>query len=187
MAAKRLVMKDIGELFRLRFEVGLSQRKVAKILGCTHSTVHEYEKRAKAGGLGEFSEIKDLSREELLNILGLKAECFHLPRKAKYLPDWSVIHRELSRKHVTLRLLWTEYKQEHPEGYQYTQFCELYKRWSGKLSVSMRPERRCLWTMRALPLRLLILGVGRFSKPSYLWVFWGRVPICMLKPVGVSL
>ena len=26
-------------------------------------------------------------------------------------------------KHVTLMLLWDEYKQAYPEGYQYSQFC----------------------------------------------------------------
>ncbi len=133
-------MKDIRELFRLRFEVGLSQTKVAKVLGCGRSTVYEYEQRALSGGIRDFGQIKDLSEEQLLNILGLKAQGFL--RKRKHLPDWSVIHRELSKKHVTLSLLWSEYKEEHPGGYQYTQFCELYKRWSEKLSASMRQDHR---------------------------------------------
>lgn len=34
--------------------------------------------------------------------------------------DW--VHRELRRKNVILQLLWAEYKQTHPEGYQYTPF-----------------------------------------------------------------
>ncbi len=45
-------------------------------------------------------------------------------------------------KHVTLQLLWHEYKDTHPYGYQYSQFCERYKvigirdpfRWPGGLS-----------------------------------------------------
>ena len=32
-------------------------------------------------------------------------------------------------------LLWTEYKAEHPDGYQYSQFAELYRRFEKKLSV----------------------------------------------------
>ncbi len=38
--------------------------------------------------------------------------------------------------------LWAEYKEIHPEGYQYTQFCEYYRRWRGKLDYCMRQEHR---------------------------------------------
>ena len=48
------------------------------------------------------------------------------------------IHRELKRKHVTLSILWDEYIERNPEGYRYSRFCELYRSWEGKLSVTMR-------------------------------------------------
>jgi transposase len=35
-------------------------------------------------------------------------------------------------------LLWEEYRADHPEGYGYSRFCELYTRWEGKLSPVMR-------------------------------------------------
>jgi DNA replication protein DnaC len=53
-------------------------------------------------------------------------------------PDWASIHRELKRKHVTLAILWDEYVERNPEGYRYSRFCELYRSWEGKLSVTMR-------------------------------------------------
>jgi transposase len=53
-------------------------------------------------------------------------------------PDWASIHRELKRKHVTLSILWDEYIVRDPEGYRYSRFCELYRIWAGKLSVTMR-------------------------------------------------
>ena len=53
-------------------------------------------------------------------------------------PDWASIHRELKRKHVTLSILWDEYIARNPEGYRYSRFCELYRGWEGKLSVTMR-------------------------------------------------
>lgn len=43
---------------------------------------------------------------------------------------------------VTLFLLWTEYKPRCPEGVQYSRFCELYRRWSRGLKLSMRQERK---------------------------------------------
>ena len=36
-------------------------------------------------------------------------------------------HRELARhKGVTLQLLWLEYREAHPDGYQYSRFCDRY-------------------------------------------------------------
>jgi transposase len=53
-------------------------------------------------------------------------------------PDWAGIHRELKRKHVTPSILWDEYIERHPDGYRYSRFCELYRGWEGRLSVTMR-------------------------------------------------
>jgi len=52
-------------------------------------------------------------------------------------------HKELqSRKHVTLALLWQEYKEQHPDGYQYSWFCQSYRDWTAHLDVVMRHEHR---------------------------------------------
>ena len=39
-------------------------------------------------------------------------------------------------------LLWQEYKEREPSGYQYSQFCDLFRRWQGKLDLSMCQEHR---------------------------------------------
>jgi transposase len=53
-------------------------------------------------------------------------------------PDWCEIHRELKRKHVTLAMLWDKYIERHPDGYRSSRFCELYRSWASRLSVTMR-------------------------------------------------
>ena len=58
------------------------------------------------------------------------------------LPDWPEVHREFKRKGVTLALLWEEYKAIHPDGLQYSQFCDRYRVWSGKLDLVMRQNHR---------------------------------------------
>ncbi len=58
---------------------------------------------------------------------------------ARPLPDWSQMRAELRRPSVTLRLVWREYRQVHPAGYGYSQFCELYRRWAGQLDPTLRP------------------------------------------------
>ena len=51
-------------------------------------------------------------------------------------------HAERRHKNVTLALLWHEYKAEHPEGLQYSQFCERYRAWRQRLDVVMRQTHR---------------------------------------------
>ena len=52
------------------------------------------------------------------------------------------IRKELNRKGVTLHLLWLEYRAANPDGYQYSQFCLLYRQWTGKLDVCLRQTHR---------------------------------------------
>lgn len=144
MAQERLAMRDIKELLRLRFKVGLTQRQTAKASGFGRTTVQEYEARALAANLTEPAEIEKLSPEELYRRLGFKiVGSVAVNSGAKELPDWHTIREDLSRhKHTTLMLLWTEYKEAHPDGYQYSQFCDLYNQWKSKISVVMRQEHK---------------------------------------------
>jgi transposase len=57
-------------------------------------------------------------------------------------PDWNHVHQELRRAGVTLGLLWQEYKAVHPNGYQYSQFCNRYRDWSGTLDLPMRQTHK---------------------------------------------
>ena len=58
------------------------------------------------------------------------------------LPDYDYIHAELRKKGVTLSLLWQEYKEQDPHGYQYSQFCHQYRKWAAKIDPVMRQEHR---------------------------------------------
>jgi len=52
------------------------------------------------------------------------------------------LFRESKKKGVTLQLLWYEYKQGNPDGYQYSQFCHLYRQQIKKLDVTLRQQHR---------------------------------------------
>jgi transposase len=67
---------------------------------------------------------------------------FQGPPPDRTLPDWNWVHKEMRRPHVTLRLLWDEYKHEHADGYQYSWFCERYAEIRGKLDPVMRQEHK---------------------------------------------
>jgi transposase len=58
-------------------------------------------------------------------------------------PDWTQIHQELqTHKDLTLQLVWQEGRESNPEGYGYSRFCDLYRRWLGKLDLVLRQEHR---------------------------------------------
>lgn len=136
---ERLSMRKIREVLRLRLEAGLSARQVAASLQMARSSVKDYERRLAAAGLG-WPLPAELSDVELERRLYPPASA--LPRAARAVPDWSVLHQELRRPGVTLMLLWEEYKAAHPEGFQYSWFCEHYHAWAGKLDVVMRQSHR---------------------------------------------
>lgn len=146
MAPETLVMRMIREVLRLKFEKGLSGSKAAKGANCARSTVREYLARAKEAGLTCFEDVTKLTDAELNARLFPKSPNGPLSRaSSRPLPEWSAVHAELKRHknvNLTLSLLWEEYKGQHPDGYQLSQFCEYYARWKGKLVLSMRQEHR---------------------------------------------
>lgn len=53
--------------------------------------------------------------------------------------SWNIEHwtRELRRVGVTRQLLWREYRQAHPDGYGYSQFCERLRRYVERRDLTM--------------------------------------------------
>lgn len=137
MGAERLPMRRIREILRLKNECGLSHRAIAQACGVGLGTVSEYLQRAERSGL-----LWPLPAE--LDEAALEARLFSAPSPARgrAVPDLARLHQELKRTGVTLHLLWEEYREVHPDGYGYSQFCEYYRRWAKKLKPSMRQQHR---------------------------------------------
>jgi transposase len=131
-------MRRIREILRLKYEGGLRHRAIARACGVGVGTVSGYLERARLSGLSW-----PLPAE--LDDAGLEARLFSATPagRERALPDLVAIHQELKGVGVTLHLLWEEYRQVHGEsGYGYSQFCELYRRWAGRLRPSMRQVHR---------------------------------------------
>ena len=140
MANKGLSMRKVREVLRLHHVAGLSGRAIARSLKLSPVTVTRYIRRAEEAGLswplpGSLDDAQ-LERRLLPGAASMPGET-RFP-----VPEWSTVHRELRRKGVTLALLWQEYKQTHPEGMQYSRFCQMYRAWAAKLDVVMRLEHR---------------------------------------------
>ena len=135
MAAKRLSMRKLKEVLRLA-ALGRSDRTITRSLDIGRSTVRRYRTRADEVGLG-WAVVCELAESELTARLFPAPEAGGGPRP---LPDWTQVRQELSRKGVTLDLLWLEYKAVHSDGYQYSRFCDLYRQWRGTLDLVLRHE-----------------------------------------------
>jgi len=129
-------MRKIREILRLR-AAGRSQREIAASIGIGQSTVGDCLTRARRAGIDAASELDDAALERAL--YPPKPE---LPAASRGWPDWAYVHRELRKKSVTLFLLWEEYKATHPDGFQYSWFCEHYRAFAAKVDVVMRQSHR---------------------------------------------
>jgi len=130
-------MRYVKDILRLKHQNQLSVREIAGSCGLPASTVGDYLQRAQAAGLS-WPLPEEISDAELVERLLKVATVVPASCPAKALPDWPALQAQLRRKGVTLQLLWQEYRQAHPEGYQRSQFCQLYRDWAKTLDPVLR-------------------------------------------------
>jgi len=134
-------MRKVKEVLRLRFGLGLQQNQIARSCGIGQATVHRYLKKAGAAGLSWPlpEDLDDRRLQQLLFPGAVGRPC----KTARSLPDFAEVRRQLqAHKHLTLQLVWEEYRETQPDGYGYSRFCELYKRWKRNQEVVLRQEHR---------------------------------------------
>lgn len=136
MAARRLSMRKIREILRLKYEQECSVRQIAQSCNVSIGIVSNYIARARGAGL-TWPLPPDCDDAALEQRLFGSA---HSGGRQK--PPMEHIHHELKKKGVTLQLLWYEYKQANPDGYQYSQFCELYRAWKKSLERCLHQDHR---------------------------------------------
>src|ERR1039457_120131 len=135
MPQERVTMRKIREILRLAWSCGQSRKSIAAGCRVGKTTVTDTTARANAAGLSwPLPQVDDDALERLL----YPPVPILIPRKAP-LPDWNSLHIEwTTRKNLTLMLLWQEYKEQVPDGYQYSYFCDRYHQWHKRLDLSMR-------------------------------------------------
>jgi len=127
-------MRKIKDLLRLKYQQHLSHRQIAASLGIAVGSVHEYLQRAQDAQITwpQAEQIPDTQLERSL-FPSVRA----LPEAGIPLPDWPHVARELTRKGVTLLLLWEEYHAHHPTGLGYSQFCKRFAAYRTTLDPRM--------------------------------------------------
>ena len=131
-------MRKIREILRQKWALGRTHREVAQSLSIGLGTVSGVERRARAAGL-DWAAVEGVPDEVLEGRLYPPGPTGKGPRPW---PDCGYLHAERRKPGVTLELLHLEYLEQHPDGYRYTQFCEIYRRWLKRRGLSMRQLHR---------------------------------------------
>jgi transposase len=134
-------MRKIKEVLRLRFGLSLGQEEIARSCSIAQATVHRYLERAATAGLTW--PLPDEFDDQRLNELLFPTRPLYPPSTPRPGLDFADVHRQLQKnRHVTLQLLWEEYRETQPGGYRYSRFCELYRRWSRNQDVVLRQDHK---------------------------------------------
>jgi len=133
-------MRKLKEVLRLHF-LGLSQHQIARSCSISQSTVHEYLSAAEAAGV-KWPLPDTWDEQQIEQALFPQRSAASVWRKHPE-PEWAKIHEDLqTHKNLTLQLVWHEGRESNPDGYGYSRFCDLYRRWLKKLDLVLRQEHR---------------------------------------------
>ena len=172
MAQERISMRKIKEVLRLHYEAKLSQANIAKVNHISRYTVGQYILRFAAAGLSW-----PLSGE--INDTLLESKLFPGKKDKSGRPalDYGYLLKEIRRPDATLAVLWEEYKQQHPDGYQYSYFCDLFNAYRGKLNYSMRQEHKAgektFLDFGDSPLKIIDRQTGQETRTKIFVSVWG--------------
>jgi transposase len=133
---ERIRMRKSREILRHILDMKLPYLVAEQSVGASHGLVCRTLAKVRERGM-TWPDIAPLSEEELERLLygPPKVSASSLP-----LPDWALVDAELRRPGVTLLLLHEEYKQSHPNGLSYSQFCEQYRRFRSSRPLLQRQE-----------------------------------------------
>ena len=129
-------MLQIRRILQLLSE-GCTQREINRGTGIHRSTIKDYANRVEKTGQ-DFSVLLSYSDAELSSlVLTAKTEIVHDARKKWLEEKLQDYQRELQRPYMTRQLLWEEYRREQPQGYSYSQFCDILQRYKKRTETSL--------------------------------------------------
>jgi len=136
MANKKKSMLQIRRIIQLLSD-GCTIRAIRRITGIHRLTISQYSERIKEAGI-DFSILLSYSDAELSEIIhNPKAEIVHDSRRLWLEDKLQYYLKELQRPYLTRQLLWEEYRKEQPQGYSYSQFCDIIQRHKKRTETSL--------------------------------------------------
>lgn len=133
MAANRIEIMQIRQIIRLR-QSGISNREIADLIGIHRNSVNEYVRLLKACKQ-DLAALSALSDHELA-ILFPSTGTTNKDRYESLNSQFEYFRKELKKAGCTREILWKEYLEKYPDGYQYTQFNKHFNDWLKQVNGS---------------------------------------------------
>ena len=133
---RRVSMKQIKEVLKLKYLMDFSFRRIGKSIGISPSTALDYCRRFEILP-DKLEEFIALDEDIMYKMLFPEHKAIE-QKSLRPKPDVEYIDKEIRKRGVTYLLLWQEYKEQHTDGYGYTQFKTYYHKYRKKLNPSMR-------------------------------------------------
>ena len=139
MANKALTMLQTRRIIQLLME-GCSLREIHRSTGIHRLTVKNYLHRFQSSGQS-FAELFSLPDHDLSVLVHPIRTAKSTDKRCSILNDQLPrLADELAKKgssHVTKQVLWEEYLQQSPTGYQYSQFCYYLDQYTQQHDITM--------------------------------------------------
>jgi transposase len=133
-------MDKVREILRLKQQCALGQRAIARALNISRPVVKQYLERLESAGL-DYAAIKAMDDDILLKILEGEDQS-NSERYQALRGKFSEFVKELKQPGVTLLRLWQEYREQHPDGYSYSQFCYHFQLWRSSSELTMHIDHK---------------------------------------------
>lgn len=138
MANQIISMTKLKKFLKLSLE-GKSQRQIRELTGMSRNTIIKYREVIHKHPLSE-RELLKLSDKELYSIVYPASE--DKPEHEMLYSLFPQMDVQLSRVGVTKLMLWEQYKENYPDGVQYSQFCEHYRRYEKSQQITCVLEHK---------------------------------------------
>lgn len=137
MAGKLINMNKLKQIISLS-QQGQSRKQVARATGCSKNTVKKYllTMESKRWEYHTLLSMEDNELEELFTMTQQQETLKFIELQAMM----NYLEAELKRVGVNRQLLWAEYKDKHPGGYSYSQFCHYIQRYQIARTATMHFE-----------------------------------------------
>lgn len=136
MAARSTSMEALIQIFKLA-ENGIPIKEICRRTNIARNTVKKYLRLLDGRSIRELSK-KELStlvfEQDTLNSRGTRYQ--------QLLQHFESCGDDLDRTGVTKQLLWIEYKEQYPDGYNYSQYCYHFSEYLQSRDVVMHLEHR---------------------------------------------
>ena len=139
MAGKTIKMSILKQILLQRSN-GINLQTISKTLNISRNTVKKYLWLIEVRGydIAPLLEMDEEALESLLNEPDLPAA----DRQRILVELFPYFEKELRRTGVNRGVLWSEYRRQHPDGYGYSQFCDLLRQWLSTRSATLHLEHQ---------------------------------------------